>query len=78
MKDLYNWFKTIDQLSISIAIILELLCSVLKEVEDGFGRVAVLECLGGRMCYEVYFCLLGIVRQCGIKNGLEVGRGGLW
>jgi len=78
MKDLYNWFKTIDQLSISIAIILELLCSVLKEVEDGIGRVAVLECLGGRMGCKVYFCLLGIVRQCGIKNGLEVGRGGLW
>ena len=78
MKDLYNWFKTIDQLSISIAIILELLCSVLKEVEDGIGRIAVLERLGGRMCCEVYFCLLGIVGQCGIKNGLEIGGGCRW
>jgi hypothetical protein len=32
MKDLYYWFKTVDQLAISISIGAELLFFVLKEV----------------------------------------------
>ncbi len=61
MKDLYYWFKTVDQLSIPIAICLELVCFVSEDVKDGIGGVAILEGLRGRMCDEVYACLFGIV-----------------
>ena len=30
MEDMYDWFETIDQVTISIAMSLELLCSVLE------------------------------------------------
>ena len=46
MKDLHNWLETVDQAVISAAILLELICFVLKEIEDIIGRLAVLELLG--------------------------------
>jgi hypothetical protein len=46
MKDLHNWLETVDQVVISAAILLELICFVLKEIEDIIGRLAVLELLG--------------------------------
>jgi len=61
MKDLYYRFKTVDQLSIPIAIFLELVCFVSEDIKDGIGGVAILEGLRGRMCNEVYACLFGIV-----------------
>ena len=45
MKDLHNWLETVDQAVISVAILLELIRSVLKEIEDIIGRLAVLELL---------------------------------
>ena len=75
MKNLYYGFKTVDQLSIPIAICLELLCFVLEETKDGIGGIAILEGLGRGMCDEVYASLFGIVRQGSIENGLKVGRG---
>ena len=74
MKYLYNGFKTVDQLSIPIAIRLELLCFVSEEIKDGIGGVAILEGLGRGMCGEVYACLLCIVGQGSIENILKVGR----
>jgi hypothetical protein len=68
MKHLYNWFETVDQLVIPIAIILELLCFVLKEFEDSIGRSAVLELLGKRVFGKVYPSLLEVVSQGSIKN----------
>jgi hypothetical protein len=61
MKYLYYWFETVDQVSIPIAICLELVCFLSEEVKDGIDGVAVLEGLCGRMCKEVYACLPGIV-----------------
>jgi hypothetical protein len=75
MKDMYYWPKTVYQLSISIAICLELVCFVSKEIEDRIGGVATLEGLGGWMCSKVYACLFGIVGQGSIENGLKVGGG---
>ena len=75
MKDLDNWFETIDQLAISIATILELVCSVLKEFEDRIGSSAVLELLGKRVFGKVYPSLLEVVLQGSIENVLKIGRG---
>jgi hypothetical protein len=77
MKDLYYWLQTVDQLAISVTIGTELLGFVLEEVEDSIGRVAVLEGLGEGICGKVYPCLLGIVGQSGIENGLKAGRHGM-
>jgi hypothetical protein len=63
MEDLYYRFKIVDQLAISIAISLELLCFLSKEIEDGIGGVAILEDLSRGMCNEVYTGLFGIVGQ---------------
>jgi hypothetical protein len=76
MKDLYYWFKIVDQLAIFISIGVELLGFVLKEVENGICRMAVLDGLGEGICSEVYPCLFGIVRQGSFKNGLKAGREG--
>ena len=73
MKDLYYGFKTVDQFSIPIAICLELLCFFSEEIKDSIGGVAILEGLGRGMFGEVYACLLSIVRQSNIENGLKVG-----
>jgi len=74
MKDLHYWFKTVDQLAISIAICLELLCFVCEEINDGIGGVSILEGLCRGMSSEVDACLFGIVGQRSIKNRLKVGR----
>ena len=76
MKDLYYWFQKVDQLAISVSKDTELVGFVLKEVEDGIGRVAVLEGLGEWIRGKVYTCLLGIVGQSGVENGLKAGRHG--
>ena len=75
MKDVYYGFKTVDQLSIPVAICLELLCFVSKEIKDGIGGVPIFEGLRREMSSEVYTRLFGIVGQGSIKNGLKVGRG---
>jgi hypothetical protein len=75
MEDLYYGFKTVDQLAISIAISLELLCFVSEEIEDGIGGVGILEDSGRGMCSEVYTCLFEIFRQGSIENGLKVRKG---
>ncbi len=62
MKNLYYWFKAVDQFAITIPICLELLCSVLKQVEEGIRRVAVLKVLGDGIRSKVYSCLFGIIR----------------
>ncbi len=62
MKHLYYQLKTVDQFAISIVICLELVCFVLKEVEDVVGRVTSLEGLDKGICGKVYTCLFGIVR----------------
>jgi len=62
MKDLYYWFKTVDQLAISIAICLELLCLVSEEIKDRIGGVAILDGLCRGISSKVYACLFGIVR----------------
>ena len=75
MKDLHNRFETVDQLAISIAIVLELVCFVLEEFEDIIGRLAVPEFLGKRVFGKVYPSLLEIVSQGSTENELKVGRG---
>ena len=62
MKNLYYWFKAVDQLAIAIPICLELLCSVLKQAEEGIRSVAVLKVLGESIRSKVYSCLFGIIR----------------
>jgi hypothetical protein len=76
MKDLHNWHETVDQAAISVAILLELVCFVLKEIEDIIGRLAVLELLGERVSDKVYPGLVEIVSQGSIEDGLKVGSGG--
>ena len=76
MKYLYNRLETVYEFAIPITKCLELICFGLKDVEDGVGRAAVLEGLGGGMSGEVYACLLGIIGQGGVEYGLKVGRGG--
>ena len=61
MKDSHYWLETVDQLSIPIAICLELLCFVSDEIEDRIGGVAILNGLRRGMRSEVYACLFGIV-----------------
>jgi hypothetical protein len=75
MKDMHKWFETVDQLSISIAAILELFRFDLKEIEDVIGRLAALERLGEGAVGEVYPGLLEVVGQRGIENELKVGCG---
>ena len=75
MKDLNNWFETVDQVAISIAIILELVCFVMKESEDSVGRLAVLELLGKRVFGNVHPSLAEVVGQGSIENELKVVRG---
>jgi hypothetical protein len=74
MKDLHNWVERADQLAVSIAIILELVCLVMKEFEDIIGRSAVLELLCKRLFGEVYPSLIEMVSQGSIENNLRVGR----
>jgi len=61
MKDLNYRLKAIDQFAIPIAICLELVCFILKHVEEVVGRAAVLKVLGAGMYSEIYSCLFGIV-----------------
>ena len=75
MEYLYKRLETVHEFAIPIAICLELVCFVLKDVEDRIGRVAVLDGLGGGMNGEVYGCLSGIIGQGGVEYGLKVGRG---
>jgi hypothetical protein len=77
MKNLYNWSKAVDQLVISVAEILELLCLFLKEPEDIIGGLAILEFLGRwtRILGQVYSGVLAIVSQGCIENDFKVGRG---
>ena len=74
MKNLYYWFKTVDQVAIPITIRLELLCFVFEEIKDRTGGVAILEDLRRGMCSKVYAYLFGIVGQRSIENGLKVRR----
>ena len=53
-KHLYYRLKTVDQFAISIAICLELVYFVLKEVEDAVDGVANLKCLDEGICGKVY------------------------
>jgi hypothetical protein len=76
MKDSYNRVETVDQLSIPIAVILELSCFDLKEIEDIIGRLAALDCLGEGTVGEVYPGLFEVVGYCSIENELKVRRGG--
>ncbi len=46
MKDVHNWFKTVDQLVVSITKVLELLYFDLNEFEDSVSGLAVLELFG--------------------------------
>jgi hypothetical protein len=73
---LHNWFETVDQAAISVAILLELGCFVLKEIEDIVGRLAGLELLGKRVFGKVYPSLVEVVSQGSVENGLKVARGG--
>jgi hypothetical protein len=68
MKDLHNWFETIDQLAISIAIILEILCFVLKELEDSIGGLAVPKFFGKWILEQVYTRILSVFSQGRIEN----------
>ena len=74
MKDLHNWFEKVDQLVVSIAIIFELVCFVLKELDDSVGRLAVLELLGRRVFGKVYPSFVEVVSQGSIENKLKVVR----
>jgi hypothetical protein len=74
MKHLDDRLETIDQLSISIAIGLELACFLLEDVEDSIGRIAILEGSSDGVCCEVYTGLFGILGQRGVEDGLKVGR----
>jgi len=76
MKDLYYRFETVDQLAIPVTISLKLLCFIFQEGENCLGGAGILESLGRGMYGEVYSCLFGIFGQCGIENGLKIGRGG--
>jgi len=76
MKDSHNRVETIDQLSISIAILLELFRFDLKEIEDIIGGLAALERLDEGTGGEVYPGLYEVVGYCGIENELKVRRGG--
>jgi hypothetical protein len=76
MKDLYYRLETVDQLAIPVTISLKLLCFVPKDVENCVGGAAILESLSRGMYGEVNSCLFGIFGQCGIENGLKIGRGG--
>ena len=76
MKDLYYRLETVDQLAIPVAISLKLLCFVIQEGENCLGGAGMLESLGRGISGEVYSCLFGIFGQCGIENGLKIGRGG--
>jgi hypothetical protein len=75
MKDLHNWFKRVDQLMVSIATIFELVCFVLKKLEDSVGRLAVLEFLGRRVFGKVYPSFVEVVSQGSIENKFKVVRG---
>jgi hypothetical protein len=75
MKDLDNWIETGDQLAISIAIILELVCLVLKEFKGIIGRSAVLELLGKRVFDKIHASFVKVVSQGSIENALKVERG---
>jgi hypothetical protein len=75
MKDSHNRVETVDQLSISIAILLELSRFDLKEIEDIIGRLAALKRLGEGTVGEVYPGLSEVVGHCGIENELKVRRG---
>jgi len=63
MENLYDWFKVVDQFSVSVPVCVELVCSVLQEVENGVGVVAIPDGLGKGMRGKVYTRLRGIVRQ---------------
>jgi hypothetical protein len=75
MKHLYDRLETVYEFTIPITICLELICFALKDVEDGVGRVAVLEGFGRGMSGEVYTRLFGIIGQGSVEYGLKIGRG---
>jgi hypothetical protein len=68
--------KVVYQVAILVSIIFERGFSFWKYFEKVIGGVAVLEHFCRRMIDKVYSCLLGIAFQCGIEDGLNVGRGG--
>lgn len=75
MKELHNGFKIADQLVVSIAIVLEFLCSVLKELKDVINGLAVLEFFEKWILGRIYPSIPAVFNQGCIKNGLKVRRG---
>jgi hypothetical protein len=75
MKDLHNWFETVNQLAISITIVLELLRFVLKELKNSIGGLAVPEFFDKWILGQIYPGMLAIFSQGCTENGLKIGRG---
>jgi len=75
MNNLDYGANVVDYVAISVPVVFERRFSFRKYLEDIIGGAAVLELVCRRMFGEVYPGLLSITFQCGIEDGLKVGRG---
>jgi len=66
--------KTVDELAISLSILLELLRLISEQLKYVIGRIAGFELVGERVLGRIDPNLLGIVGQSSIENVLKRRR----
>ena len=71
MNDFHNWFKTVDQLAISVSIIFEFFGLIFEQLKDVIRRMAGSKLVNDGVLDWVDPDLLGIVGEGCIKDGLE-------
>ena len=71
MNDFHNWFKTVDQLAISVSIIFEFFGLIFEQLKDLIRRMAGSKLVNDGVLDWVDPDLLGIVGEGCIKDGLE-------
>jgi len=67
-------FKTVDELAISVSIVLELLRVVFEQLKDVIGRMTGLKATSQRMTGWINSNLVGIFGKSGIEDVLKRRR----
>ena len=71
MDNVYYWFKTVDQLAISVSKVFEFISLVFEQLKDVVGRMAGSKLVNKGVLGRVDPDLLGIVGEGCIEDGLE-------
>jgi hypothetical protein len=76
VQSIDNGCKELDQLGITIPEFIEVPGLLLEYLEDRIWRLASIDSGGDRVVAEILTCAFGILGQCGVEEGFELGRSG--